>query len=144
MSEAPLSDRDFDGASREDVMAAIFVQMILQQVNMATMLLGRMPHPQTGKTVFDLDAAQMFIDQLEVLQVKTKGNLSKQEEQLLTGSLTSLRMAFVEAVHAEKKTDQPADAPAPPPPAEVAPSATVPEPEAAPESETKKKFSKKY
>jgi len=35
--------------TREEMTSAIFVQMVMQQANLALMLLGRVPHPQTGK-----------------------------------------------------------------------------------------------
>jgi hypothetical protein len=127
--------------SRDELLSALFAQMVLQQANMAMMLLGKMPHPQTGETVQDFEAAKFFIDQLEMLEAKTKGNLSKQEEQLLKQSLTTLRMAFVEAVQSapapqgsqaapavEEKASAPAEAPAP----------------TLSEEESKKKFTKKY
>ena len=44
----------------------------------------------------DLAAAQETIDLLTVLQEKTKGNLTKEEEEILGGGLYELRMAFVE------------------------------------------------
>ncbi|OFV98214.1 MAG: hypothetical protein A3H28_14040 [Acidobacteria bacterium RIFCSPLOWO2_02_FULL_61_28] len=44
----------------------------------------------------DLVAAQETIDLLLVLQEKTKGNLTKEEEEILNGGLYELRMAFVE------------------------------------------------
>jgi hypothetical protein len=47
--------------------------------------------------VKDLDGARMFIDQLEMLEEKTTGNLDEQERRLLREQLTALRMAFVEA-----------------------------------------------
>jgi hypothetical protein len=86
----------------------------------------------------------MFIDQLEMLEVKTKGNLDKREEGLLKQSLTALRMAFVEAANQE---------PAPAAKKEAAPAAAAPE--AAPQTgaepaaptedaDSRKKFSKKY
>ena len=79
----------------------------------------------------------MFIDQLEMIEAKTKGNLSKDEHRLLMQSLMSLRMAFVEAVAA------PAPAPA------LASEPAQAKPESAPaapsgEDESKKKFTKKY
>ena len=40
----------------------------------------------------------MFIDQLEMLEAKTKGNLSKQEDGLLKQALAAVRMSFVEAM----------------------------------------------
>src|SRR3954465_9371195 len=84
--------------SREEVTSALFANLIVQQTNMAFMFLGRVPHPETGEILRELESAKFFIEQIEMLEVKTKGNLSKQEEALLKQSLTALRMAFVEAV----------------------------------------------
>jgi hypothetical protein len=85
--------------SPDEMQSALFANLVLQQTNMAMMLLGRTPHPESGEQMFDLEAAQFMIDQLEMLKSKTKGNLTSQEDQLLQQSLTSLRMAFVEAVN---------------------------------------------
>jgi hypothetical protein len=120
--------------SREDMMSALFAHMVTQQANLAMMLMGKVVHPETGKAVRDLEAAQLFIDQLEMLQQKTKGNLTKNEEALLKQSLMNLRLAFVEAVDSPAPAEQPA--PAAPQPA--------PEPSTQPEPESHKKFSKKY
>src|SRR5437867_2283404 len=87
--------------SPEDRISALFANMVAQQTNMALMFLGRVPHPESGQPVRDLKAAQMFIDQLEMLEVKTKGNLDKQEAGFLKQNLTALRMAFVEAADHE-------------------------------------------
>src|SRR2546421_8267560 len=109
MSEAPVSDQELGGISREEIMSALFAQLVVQQSNMAMLLMGKVPHPQTGQTVRDIEAARLFIDQLEMLEAKTKGNLTKEEDHLLKQSLLSLRMAFVEAVESpeaeEKKTE---------------------------------------
>jgi len=45
----------------------------------------------------DLKLAKFHIDMLEALEVKTKGNLSEQEQKFLAGALGQLRMGFVEA-----------------------------------------------
>lgn len=124
--------------SREELMSVLFAELVIQQSNMATIFLGRVANPQTGKATKDLDAARLFIDQLEMLETKTKGNLSKEEEALLKQSLTQLRLAFVEA------SNEPAE------PRETKPK---PEQQAAPapesggqaaEEESRKKFTKKY
>ena len=86
-------------------MSALFAHMVMQQSSMAMMLLGKTAHPETGQVVCDLEAAKFFIDQLEMLEFKTKGNLNQEEAALLKQSLMSLRMAFVESV----------DSPPPPP-----------------------------
>ena len=126
--------------TREETMAALFAQLVMQQSNMALMLLGKVAHPESGKVIKDVEAARFFIDQLEMLEVKTKGNLSKEESALLKQSLLSLRLAFVEAV--ESKETAPAAAPATPPP--PAAEANKPEPSLLSEEEHHKKFSKKY
>ena len=102
-------------AGREQMISAMFAHLVMQQTNMALIFLGQMPHPHTGQTAQDLEQARYFIDQLEMLEVKTKGNLDKQEEAILKQSLTSLRLAFVEAVHHPQAAPSPA--PAEPPPA---------------------------
>jgi hypothetical protein len=149
MTDTPSSSRHSGEPSREEMISAMFANLVIQQTNMAMMFMGRMPHPETGERVRDLDTARFFIDQLEMIEVKTKGNLDKQEQQLLTQSLTALRMAFVEAVN------EPAPAPAKasdtaPPAAPSAPdqgsstspsSSTVASPT---EEESHKKFTKKY
>jgi hypothetical protein len=132
----------------EEMRSALFAQMVMQQSSLAMMLLGKTAHPQSGEIVRDLDSARLFIDQLEMLEYKTKGNLTQEETTLLQQSLMSLRMAFVEAVNSPASQTEPPPAeystapeaaPAQqPPPAEPAPSAR------AEEAESRTKFSKKY
>jgi hypothetical protein len=93
-------------ASHEEIMSALFAHMVMQQSNMALMMMGRVPHPQSGQVIQDLEAAKMFIDQLEMLAHKTRGNLSKEEDQLLQQSLTSLRLGFVEQIEAGEGEDR--------------------------------------
>jgi hypothetical protein len=142
------------GASREEIMSMLFANMVIQQTNMAMMLLGKVAHPESGEFIQDVEAAKMFIDQLAMLEAKTKGNLSKQEEQLMKQALAELRMAFVEAVNSPAGHGTPAPAPSAP---EVEPTAPAATPPPAPEAratpappgqpapdESRKKFSKKY
>lgn len=82
------------------MLSAVFAQMVMQQTNMTLMLLGKIPNPSTNETMRDVSAAQYFIEQMEMLEVKTKGNLTPEEAATLKHSLLSLRMAFVEAVDA--------------------------------------------
>ncbi|MEP6662900.1 MAG: DUF1844 domain-containing protein [Verrucomicrobiota bacterium] len=133
-------------ASPEEITSALFANLVVQQTNMAFMFLGRVPHPETGEIVQDLESAKFFIDQLEMIEVKTKGNLDKREEGLLKQSLTGLRMAFVEA--ADGKGSAPEVQAAPQSPVEtvgIAPAPVAPvESKPAAEDESRKKFSKKY
>ena len=45
----------------------------------------------------DLEMAKYNIDMLETLEEKTKGNLTKEEETVLTKTLNEVRMAYVKA-----------------------------------------------
>ncbi len=135
-------------ASREDIMAALFANMVIQQTNMAMMLMGKAPHPETGQIMKDMEAARMFIDQVEMLETKTKGNLNKQEEGLLKQALAALHMAFVEAMDepgtpSASAPQQQRVAPGSAPEASPAPAAPATPPAEAAE-ESRKKFSKKY
>jgi hypothetical protein len=135
--------------SDHDTISALFAQLIIQQSNMAMMLLGKVPHPQTGETAKDTEAAKLFIDQLEMLEIKTKGNLSKEESGLLKQSLMSLRMTFVEAVESQGASHESGSIPET---SKAEPAATQTAGESgadstsstASEEEHRKKFSKKY
>ena len=144
-----------DSPEQKQLMSTMFASLVMQNTNMALIFLGHAPNPQSGKMETDLENAKYFIDQLEMLAVKTKGNLDKTEETMLKQSLTSLRLAFVEsvskaptaAVSSPKSENPPTDE-------QETPSAQEPPEgetagEAAPiippkEEESKKKFTKKY
>jgi len=136
MSDATQPPEDLGPISREEMMSALFAQLVVQQSNMAMLLMGKVPHPQTGQTVRDIEASRLFIDQLEMLEAKTKGNLTKEEEQLLKQSLMGLRMAFVEAIEAPEPEAKKAETPAENKIEAAAQSAA--------DEESKKKFTKKY
>ena len=78
-----------------------FIEFVMMQAQNAAFMLGQIPHPQTGKADVNLDMAQLLIDQLVMIQEKTKGNLNSDESRVLAGTLSNLQMLFVEA--AEKK-----------------------------------------
>ena len=151
-NQTPAADPDHD-LSREELMSAHFANMVVQQTNMTLVFLGKVPHPETGKTDRDLHAARIFIDQLDMIAFKTRGNLSKEEERLIQQSLMTLRMTFVEAVEKENEAEaknsaspQEVSKPGPSPEIEPAPgseSATPAESGSAAD-ESKKRFSKKY
>jgi hypothetical protein len=78
-------------------LAQRFAQLVMMQAQNILYLLGRLPGPHGETAPPQLPEAKMLIDQLEMLQAKTKGNLSAQEQKLLDNSVTQMRLAFVEA-----------------------------------------------
>ena len=146
MSDTPSPKDALGNACRDEIMSALFAGLVMQQTNLALMLLGKSPHPETQKTIQDIDGAKMFIDQLEMLEVKTQGNLKPDEAKLLKQNLTALRLAFVQAIDSQSPStlaEQPKKpaAPAEPPETSVAPGQASTPPS---EEEARKKFSKKY
>jgi Domain of unknown function (DUF1844) len=112
----------------------LFDHLVHHLASMAALLLGAQPHPESGERVFDLDGARLFIDQLEMLSVKTRGNLDAEEARFLQQTLTGLRMLYVQAAN---HPPQPAATPTPP-------AAAQPETPAASSEESAKRYSKKY
>jgi hypothetical protein len=72
--------------------------------------LGKVPSPVDGKMAVDLKAAQFTIDTLLMLRDKTKGNLSKKEEEILSSAISNLQLNYAdEAVKSKEqiKTEVP-------------------------------------
>ncbi|HLI80675.1 MAG TPA: DUF1844 domain-containing protein [Candidatus Binataceae bacterium] len=73
-----------------------FASFVVGLSTEALALMGEMPHPATGERMNDLIGAQQLIDIIAILQSKTRGNLSHDEETLLDAILFDLRMKYVE------------------------------------------------
>jgi len=73
-----------------------FASFMLGLSTQALMLLGEIADPQGEETGPNLPAAQQLIDIVGMLQEKTRGNLDKDEGELLEGILFELRMKYVE------------------------------------------------
>ena len=81
-----------------DSSAVSFLNYVSSLAYQAMMFLGLIPHPETGEQMeADAEQAKLFIDTLIMLRQKTKGNLSKKEEDMLNASIYELQMRFVEA-----------------------------------------------
>lgn len=78
-----------------------FTDFVILQAQNAGFFLGQLPNPATGQTQVNLKAARTVLDSLEMLEVKTKGNLVGDEEKLLQSALTNLRSLYttVEELH---------------------------------------------
>lgn len=72
-----------------------FINFLMSVASNAAASLGMMEHPVTGQRGVDLPLGKHWIDVLGMLQEKTRGNLSSQEQQIFTGLLADLRMQYV-------------------------------------------------
>lgn len=121
-----------------------FIEFVLMQAQQIALMLGQIPGPDGKPMEPNLPVARVFIDQLEMIREKTRGNLSSEESDVLNKVLADLQLAFVEA---GKGTGGAAPSePAPAPPETAAPSAEPAPPPAATaeDADGKKKFSKSY
>ena len=120
-----------------------FIEFVMMQAQNAALFLGQIPNPQTGKGEVNLELAKMFIDQLGMIQEKTRGNLTNEETAVLRNTLSNLQMAFVE-VSKETREGKTESAVAPAPEVENAEPAAEPPATPPSESESRKKFTKSY
>ncbi len=72
----------------------------------ALMQLGMMPAERGAQPQVDVIGARHTIDTLALLQEKTKGNLTKEEENVLETVLYQLRMRYVELTNAIARSAQ--------------------------------------
>jgi hypothetical protein len=82
--------------------AVDFTTFIFSLGTSALMHMGDQPHPETGESSVDLALAKETIDLLAMLQEKTKGNLSSEEERFVGALLYDLRLRFVQASQRQK------------------------------------------
>jgi hypothetical protein len=74
-----------------------FSAVLLGVASTTLIHLGASPNPETGETQVDLSTARQWIDVLELLREKTRGNLTADEEQLIGSLLNDLRLRFISA-----------------------------------------------
>ena len=128
-----------------------FIEFVVMHAQNAALFLGQIPNPKTGQGEVNLDLARMFIDQLAMIQEKTRGNLTSEEAKVLSNALSNLQMAYVEVAREQPKVAAQPEASegAPPPKPAEQPSPAKPEPSAPststePGTESRKKFTKSY
>lgn len=80
----------------EEQFNPLFLQLVLSLQSAAWYQMGKMVSPISGKIDRDLDQAKASIDLLTMLQEKTKGNLGKQEQQILDNTVYTLQMNYVD------------------------------------------------
>jgi hypothetical protein len=85
-----------EGSESDELPAIDFATFILSLSHSALVHLGDAPDPSGESAPRDVAMAKQTIELLAVLQEKTEGNLSGEEERLLDQVLYDLRMRYVE------------------------------------------------
>ena len=84
----------------------LLMQLIYMFHTSAMQGLGKIADP-TGQVSRNLEYVSQTIDLMEMLKVKTKGNVTDEIEKLLDGMLSELRLNYVdEKVKPENKVEQ--------------------------------------
>jgi hypothetical protein len=105
-TEGTRTEREGKDKAKEKNEKYVGEDMPLPEVNFSTFILslsssvllhcGHIPDPATGKRERNLSLAKQTIDILGLLKDKTKGNLTYDEEQLISNILYDLRLRYVE------------------------------------------------
>jgi hypothetical protein len=83
---------------------ASFVNFLMSVASNAASALGMMEHPVTGERGVELEIGKHWIDVLGMLQRKTRSNLNPEEQQILEGILSDLRMQYVALTGPARRT----------------------------------------
>ena len=81
-----------------------FADFVLLQAQNAGMFLGKVPNPVSGKMEVNAKAARSVLDSLEMLELKTTGNRTPQEDKLLQTALLNIRTLY-SAVETQESND---------------------------------------
>ena len=85
-----------------------FTAFVISLATTAAIHFGDLPDPaSSGPAEVNLEGAAQMIEVLSLLDVKTRGNLTAEERQVLEQVLYELRMRFVEAAGGGKRIIQP-------------------------------------
>lgn len=87
---------DAAGGGEEHATSRSFQMLVDFLTRNAAAMLGGMADPRTGQAFVDLEGAREVIDMLDALREKTRGNLSKEDDNLLIEVLGSLKLTFME------------------------------------------------
>ncbi len=83
-----------------------FETFVRDLITTAHLYLHGFRDPETEKVIVNLGLAKRMIDTLEMLEQKTKGNLSVPESNFLANSLYELRMGYIRAANNQKEAPE--------------------------------------
>ena len=75
-----------------------FISYLANLVETGRLYLNGIPDPETEEVVINLPLVKHIIDTIEMLEEKTKGNLTAPEANFLANTLYELRMGYVRAL----------------------------------------------
>lgn len=92
-----MSEKADEKAGEKTLPPVDFISFILSLTASAQINMGLVPDPMTHKSERNLEMAKQTIDLLGLLEEKTKGNLTEEEQKVFDEILHHLRLQFLEA-----------------------------------------------
>ena len=83
-----------------------FISYLANLVETGRLYLEGIPNPETEEVVINLPLVKHIIDTIEMLEVKTKGNLTAPEANFLSNTLYELRMGYIRVVNSQEAAAQ--------------------------------------
>ena len=83
-----------------------FITFLGDLVSTAHLYLEGIRNPETDEVIVNLGLVKRIIDSIEMLEEKTKGNLTAPEANFLTNTLYELRMSYIRVVSAQEAASQ--------------------------------------
>ena len=90
-----------DQLKKED---QLFIHLVNTFVQSAWISLGKVKNPVSDELERNVEQASYYIDLLDMLQTKMKGNLSEWEEQYILHSLSELKLNYID--EKKKQTEE--------------------------------------
>ena len=89
--------------SKDDI---LFQQLILSLQMQSMIFMGKIMNPATQKIEKNLDAARYSIDSLIAIRTKVKGNLGKEEDDMLNKIIYDLQLNYADEIKQEDREKQ--------------------------------------
>ena len=83
-----------------------FISYLANLVETGRLYLEGIPNPETNEVVTNFPLVKHIIDTIEMLEEKTKGNLTAPEANFLANTLYELRMGYVRAISRQEAAAQ--------------------------------------
>ena len=92
--------------AEEPKLNMLFMSLVLSLSQAAMQHMGKVVNPLTGKIDRNLEQAKVTVDMLEMLKEKTEGNVVKEEEKLISETLATLQLNYVDEAKKGKEEEK--------------------------------------
>ncbi|MYH83752.1 DUF1844 domain-containing protein [Candidatus Poribacteria bacterium] len=99
-------EETIDQEEAQQVPPVDFINYLANLVETGRLYLEGIPNPETEEVVINLPLVKHIIDTIEMLEAKTKGNLTAPEANFLSNTLYELRMGYIRVVSSQEAAAQ--------------------------------------